>query len=173
MVAAKSRGKRTTRSARRSGANPPGSQRPTKHDLAAGVKHYLADPRVTHEPMAKRRPTGQFWPVGPTEKKWAREQMIQRGITQADLSRLVKTSTAMISMFFDETTDRPVRQSRLWPRIVEVLGGKTPTVTSPSGDGAHHIDEAKKALLENWEKLTDADRAIVNDLVRALTAKRQ
>lgn len=123
--------------------------------------------------MPKRRQTGQLWPVSPEDKKWAREQMKLRGISQADLSRLVKTSTAMMSLFFDEETERPVRHSRLWPRIVEVLGGSAPTVTPPTGDGANQIDESKRALLENWDKLSESDRAIVNELVRSLTAKRQ
>lgn len=174
VMSARSRSKRDRRKKNRTGPSSRGSQNNAKHDLASAVKSYLASPRVTDDDeMAKRRPTGQLWPVGPDEKKWAREQMKERGISQADLSRLVKTSTAMISLFFDEENPRPVRHSRLWPRIVEVLGGQAPTVTSPAGDGAHQMDEARRALLDNYDKLSADQQRIVNELVRSLTPKRQ
>lgn len=93
--------------------------------------------------------------------------MIELGISQSDLARQLGTSTALISLFFDEAGPRPMRHSRFWPDMVRALGGVPPTVSSPSGT----IDENKRLILEHWDKLTDEDKQAVLQLIRSLTAR--
>jgi hypothetical protein len=118
--------------------------------------------------MTKRRQLGRLWPVTPDQKKWARKVMTERGMTQSDLARAVKTTTAMISQFFDEEAEHPVRHSRFWPQMVAALGGVPPTVSDPS----EAIDEHQRIVLDGWPLMSSDERAAVSTLVRSLTAKR-
>ncbi len=93
--------------------------------------------------------------------------MAELGLTQGELSRRVGTTTAMISLLLNEQHENPIKQSRLWPRIVEVLGGTPPTVHDPG----NLVDKHRQALLDSWDLLSDEDRAIVEQLIRSLTAK--
>jgi len=120
-------------------------------------------------PMAPRRKQlPKLWPVTPDDKRWARSQMEKLGMTQAELSRRVSTTTAMISQFFDETAPNPVRHSRFWPQIVAALGGTPPTVTTPS----EVADEHQRIVLERWSLMSSDERAAVSTLVLAMTTKR-
>lgn len=118
--------------------------------------------------MAKRRQLERLWPVTPRDKAWALAAMAERGITKAGLARAVKTSTAMISQFFDERAEHPVRHSRFWPAIVAALGGTPPSLQDPSDP----IDEHKQAVLDGWALMSSDERAAVSTLVRSLISRR-
>lgn len=120
-------------------------------------------------PMSKRRQLGRLWPITPDDKAWARKRMAERSISQAELARLVKTTTAMMSQFFDEESEHPVRHSRFWPAIVTALGGTPPTISDPDGAAA---DEHQRAILDRWHLMTADERAAVSTLVISLTSKR-
>lgn len=117
--------------------------------------------------MPKKRVQGHLWPVSPADKEWARLRMVELGISQSDLARQLGTSTALISLFFDETGRRPMRHSRFWPDMVKALGGVPPTVSSPSGT----LDEHKRVILEHWDRLSDEDKRAVVQLIRSLTSR--
>ncbi|HKP08305.1 MAG TPA: helix-turn-helix transcriptional regulator [Microbacterium sp.] len=117
---------------------------------------------------SRRKQLPKLWPVTAADKQWARVQMEKLGMTQAELARRVSTTTAMISQFFDDDSDHPVRHSRFWPQIVAALGGAPPTVTTPS----EVVDEHQRVVLERWPLMSSDERAAVSTLVIAMTTKR-
>lgn len=107
------------------------------------------------------------YPITPADKQWAAERMKRLGMTKAQLARLVGVSKAAISILFDERRALPQRSSRIWPDIVRALGAEPATEFSP-----REIDDDRRAILENWDKLTPEERASVTQIVRSLTGRR-
>lgn len=103
--------------------------------------------------------------------------MVELGIKKADLARAVGTSTAMITMLFDEKRAIPVRSSKLWPAIEDTLGGRSAKASvsatdDAAGDLAREIAEDALTILENWSQLSPGDRRAVAALVTSLTRRR-
>jgi ribosome-binding protein aMBF1 (putative translation factor) len=100
----------------------------------------------------QRRPKGVMWVVSPTWKREVQDAMASKGISRAELSRLINVSDAAITILFRPST----KQSRLVPAINRALGLTPPTQSSGEADGQltelHEIwpdldDEARRALL--------------------------
>lgn len=84
-------------------------------------------------------------------------------MTNRQLGDRVGATKQSIHMLLDEGRPVPIHNSRLWPAIVSALGGEPPT------HQATEIDDNRRAVLENWNKLTPEQQAVVASLVRTLT----
>lgn len=90
-------------------------------------------------------------------------------VTQADLSRAAKVSTAAIAQLFDLNAKKPRRQIRYKPQIHEALKWDPPS----DEDRIAPLDEYKAEIDALWGALSDEEKSHVVATARLITARKK
>jgi transcriptional regulator with XRE-family HTH domain len=109
-------------------------------------------------------PTGDLITVDDAFKDRVRQELRERGWSQADLAEKISASPGGITGLLKPGTS----QTRLYFRIIKLFGWAD--TSGPAG--VTPLDDTLKRVTRKWPALTDADREIVRALVDSLASKR-
>ena len=112
----------------------------------------------------QKRPAGVMYSV---DEAWKRDVLVRmdaKGISKAELARLVGVTPGAITILFQPKT----QQSRLVPKIHKVLEFAATTGATL----AIERDDLFKRLTRAWAKLDDAAREQVSSISELLASKR-
>lgn len=118
------------------------------------------------EVVKKPRPSEKLWIADVAWKRRVLEKLGTR--SQNWLAKEVGMTSAMMSLLLGEKGRNKVSQTAFLPRINKVVGLSVPTQVTHDDI---EIDAAKASIDENWDYLSDEDRAYVKDLVSRLARR--
>lgn len=105
------------------------------------------------------RPRGPGWPISQGWKLRVKADMKTLGLTKTEMARRIQCAPAALTTLFGEKT----QQSRLVPKIHQVLDWPPPTTVSVPDELWRRVDEA-------WPLLTREERELVLSLIDQLAA---
>jgi lambda repressor-like predicted transcriptional regulator len=108
------------------------------------------------------RPKGTHWTVDESWKAGVRADMAKAGISSAELARRIGCSPSALTVLWRPET----KESRLVPAIHRVLGRSQPQPVTAA------VDDVLRKINRQWPQLTAEGRALVEQLVEQLSAKR-
>lgn len=134
------------------------------------VKRRYTSARDTAIEVPKKPPlSGVMFLNSPEWREWVRKRMSEHPELHNN-NRLAKKLNVTRTTIGNILGAQGVGQSRLVPRITEVLGGAPPTQSVPSLETAT-MDELRALVVDGWGKLDDDSKRIVADLVTKLTRR--
>jgi len=112
----------------------------------------------------QRRPVGTFRIATVEWKRKVRAEIERQGVSRAELARLIKSSSAAVTLLLGREDEDPVESSsKLVPKINNALriAERSDEISDP------HL----RSIASKWGRLTEEERQVIHDAVDVITKR--